>query len=225
MPEFDSIYLCPIFRGLDPESINSLLNDIHYQVKKFNKGDLIAAGGEKVRSLYIITRGSVKGEMLDYSGKSIKIEDIEAPKPLAAAFMFGKDNVYPVTVTANEQVTILVIPIGEFLKILQKNATVLINYLNSISTRAQFLSQKINFLSFKTIREKLAHFLLQQAGDRYHSVELKETQQQLADLFGVARPSLARVLGEMHNAGLIRIEKKTVTLLDKNKLNQLLQYG
>jgi CRP/FNR family transcriptional regulator, dissimilatory nitrate respiration regulator len=103
------------------------------------------------------------------------------------------------------------------------NAQVLKNYLNSISTRTQFLSQKLHFLNFKTIREKVAHFLLTQAGDKFHSIELKNTQQQLADLFGVTRPSLARVFGEMQKEGLIKLEQKTVTLLNKKKLNELLQ--
>ena len=71
----------------------------------------------------------------------------------------------------------------------------------------------------------MAHFLLQQTGDRLHSIEVKQTQQQLADLFGVTRPSLARVFGEMQKEGMIKIEKKTITLLDKTKLNRLLQYG
>ena len=60
-----------------------------------------------------------------------------------------------------------------------------------------FLSQKLHFLSFKTIKGKVAHFFLTQAGEKFHSIELKNTQQQLADLFGVTRPSLARVFGEM----------------------------
>ena len=93
------------------------------------------------------------------------------------------------------------------------------------SSKTFSATQKLHFLSFKTIKEKVAHFLLQQSGDRYHSFELKNTQQQLADLFGVTRPSLARVLGEMQTDGLIKIEKKTVTLLDKNALNRLLRNG
>ena len=163
--------------------------------------------------------------MIDYSGKTIKIEDVEAPKPLASAFLFGRENKFPVTVTAHVDVKILSIPVSEFLKVLQMNTQVLKNYLNSISTRTQFLSQKLHFLSFKTIREKVTHFLLTQAGDKFHSIELKNTQQQLADLFGVTRPSLARVFGEMQKEGLIKIEKKTVTLLDKNKLNTILRNG
>lgn len=216
---------CPIFRGIPEPENRKLLEQIHFQIKKYAKDEIITDAGEQVKNLLIVLSGSVRGEMIDYSGKTVKIEDIEAPKPLAAAFLFGKENKYPVTVTANNDVKILAVPITEFLKLLQLNAQLLKNYLHSISTRAQFLSQKLHFLSFRTIREKVAHFLLQNAGDQLHSFELKNTQQQLADLFGVTRPSLARVFSEMQKGGLIKIEKKTVTLLDKESLNELLKDG
>lgn len=216
---------CPLFLGIPEHENKLLLEQIHFQIKKYEKNEVVTDAGEKVEHLFIVISGSVRGEMIDYSGKTVKIEDIEAPKPLAAAFLFGKENKYPVTVTANNKTSILAIPITEFLKLLQLNSRVLKNYLHSISTRAQFLSQKLHFLSFKTIREKVAHFLLQTAGDNFHSFELKNTQQQLADLFGVARPSLARVFSEMQKEELIKIEKKTVTLLNKSALNQLLRNG
>ncbi len=225
MIDYQLIAQCPVFKGISENENEKLLGTIHYQIKSFGKDDIVVVAGEPVTSLYIIMAGSVKGEMIDYSGKTIKIEDIEAPKPLATAFLFGKENKFPVTVTANNEVKILVVPVSEFLKLLQINQQILKNYLNIITTRAQFLSQKLHFLSFKTIKEKVAHFLLQQAGDHLHSIEIKNTQQQLADLFGVTRPSLARVFGEMQKEGLLKIEKKTVTLLDKTKLNQLLQHG
>jgi CRP-like cAMP-binding protein len=216
---------CPLFRGIPEKENKNLLEQIHFQIKSYQKGDIVTDAGEQVKNLLIVLSGSVRGEMIDYSGKTVKIEDIEAPKPLAAAFLFGKENKYPVTVTANNTVKILAIPVSEFLKLLQLNSQLLKNYLHSISTRAQFLSQKLHFLSFKTIKEKVAHFLLQATGEQYHSFELKNTQQQLADLFGVTRPSLARVFGEMQKEGLIKIEKKTVTLQNKTALNQLLQNG
>jgi len=216
---------CPVFRGISEAQSKSLLGKIHYQIKSFQKDEIVVLAGDEVKNLLIILSGSVRGEMIDYSGKTVKIEDIEAPKPLASAFLFGKENRYPVTVTANNETRILAVPVQEFLKLLQLNTNLLQNYLNSISSRAQFLSQKLHFLSFKTIKEKVAHFLLKEAGERFHSFELKNTQQQLADLFGVTRPSLARVLGEMQTEGLIKIERKTVTLLDKERLNELLRNG
>ncbi|WP_321347660.1 Crp/Fnr family transcriptional regulator [uncultured Draconibacterium sp.] len=225
MKDYSILVKSPLFSGIPEEECRALFSKIHYQVRKFEKDAIVVQGGEEVTNLFIVLAGSVRGEMIDYSGKTVKIEDIEAPRPLAAAFLFGKENKFPVTVTANKKSELLAIPVVEFLKLLQLNTRLLRNYLNSISTRAQFLSQKLHFLSFKTIKEKVAHFLLQQAGDRFHSFELKNTQQQLAEMFGVTRPSLARVLGEMQDEKLIKIEKKTVTLLDKQGLNKLLKNG
>nr|WP_319998597.1 Crp/Fnr family transcriptional regulator [uncultured Draconibacterium sp.] len=225
MIDYSILVKSPLFYGIPDEECRALFSKIHYQVRKFEKDAIVVQGGEEVTNLFVVLSGSVRGEMIDYSGKTVKIEDIEAPRPLAAAFLFGKENKFPVTVTANRKAELLAIPVVEFLKLLQMNTRLLRNYLNSISTRAQFLSQKLHFLSFKTIKEKVAHFLLQQAGDRFHSFELKNTQQQLAEMFGVTRPSLARVLGEMQDEKLIKIEKKTVTLLDKQGLNKLLKNG
>ncbi|HKL32360.1 MAG TPA: Crp/Fnr family transcriptional regulator [Tangfeifania sp.] len=225
MINYQLLTKCPVFRGISEKRTEELLTNIHFQLKSYSKNDVVAIAGQEITHLYIILAGSVRGEMIDYSGKTIKIEDIEAPRPLATAFLFGSENKFPVTVSANSNVKILAVPISEFLKLLQMDVDILKNYLNSISSRTQFLSQKLHFLSFKTIKEKVAHFLLQKAGERLHSVELKNTQQQLADLFGVTRPSLARVMAEMQREKLIITEKKTVTLLNKQKLNELLRNG
>lgn len=219
---FQLLTQCPIFLGITDKEAESLFDKIHFQIKTYLKDDIVVVAGETVLNLLIIISGSVRGEMIDYSGRTIKIEDIEAPQPLATAFLFGQQNKYPVTVTVNNDARILIIPVSEFLKMLQLNTQILKNYLNSISSRAQFLSQKLNFLSFKTIKGKVAHYLLQQAGEKFHSIELKNTQKQLADLFGVTRPSLARVFGEMQKEGMISISNKTVSLLNKQALNKLI---
>ncbi len=213
----------PIFRGISPDELQELFRQIHYQVKNYQKNDLITIGGEICDRLLIIQEGSVKAEMNDYSGKTIKIEDMSAPWPLATAFLFGKENRFPVTVSATSDVEMVSIPKSEFVKLLQLNSLILNNYLNTISTRAQFLSQKLKFLSFKTIRQKIAHYLLEKAGDRLQTVEVPQSQEQLAEMFGVTRPSLARTLGEMVQEGLIETQRRYIKILDKDRMNQLLK--
>jgi CRP-like cAMP-binding protein len=213
----------PIFRGISPEELSDLFSHIHFQVKTYQKNDLITIGGEICDRLLIIQQGSVKAEMTDYSGKTIKIEDMSAPWPLATAFLFGKENRFPVTVSATTDVEMVSISKPEFLKLMQLNALILNNYLNTISTRAQFLSQKLKFLSFKTIKQKIAHYLLEKAGDRLQTVEIQQSQGQLAEMFGVTRPSLARTLGEMCQEGLIETDRRYIKILDKGRMNQLLK--
>ena len=213
----------PIFRGISTDELVQLFSQIHFQIKTYQKNDLIVMGGEVCDRLLIVQKGSVKAEMSDYSGKIIKIEDLEAPQPLATAFLFGQQNRFPVTVSANTEVEMVSIPKPEFVKLLQLNSFILNNYLNNISTRAQFLSQKLKFLSFKTIKQKIAHFLLEKAGDRLQTVEIQQSQEQLAEMFGVARPSLARTLGEMVQEGLIETQRRSIKILDKERMSQLLK--
>ncbi len=219
-----SIENCILFKGLSEVQINELLFSIDYKEKTYSKGELIVQSDTEVRSLLIVVDGSVRGEMVDFSGKTIKIEDIESPRMLAPAFLFGKNNHYPVDIVANEECVVLAIPKDSFLQLLQNNVKVLSNYLNSISNRAQFLSNKIKFLSFQTIKGKIAHYLLQmmkQTGS--DSFVLKKSQNELSEMFGVARPSLSRAIRELDSEGLIKAEGKSICILNKMKLSSYLR--
>ncbi len=68
--------------------------------ENYRSGSLISQSGDPVNSLMIVINGIVKGEMVDYAGRVIKIEDIPAPGALASAFMFGNKNRFPVNVVA-----------------------------------------------------------------------------------------------------------------------------
>jgi CRP/FNR family transcriptional regulator, dissimilatory nitrate respiration regulator len=201
--------------------IEAVMTDVPYRIRKFRSGNLISQSGEQVNSLVIVTSGIVKGEMVDDAGRVIKIEDIPAPGALATAFIFGNRNRFPVNVIAISDGELLLIEKQEFLKLLMRNDVILVNYLNMISNRSQFLSEKIKFLNFKTIKGKLAHFILQKAENQQNSINLDMTQTDLADYFGVARPSVSRALGEMEDEGLIEASGKTIKILDKSGLSGL----
>jgi len=223
MINFEVLSHSPVFAGLNAEKLSLLFREVVFQVRRLGKGALVASAGDECTSLIIVVSGNVKGEMSDYNGKTIKIEDIEAPRPLASAFLFGKNNRFPVTVIANTDVELLYIRREEFLKLLQTDQRILVNYLNAISSRTQFLSQRIRFLSFKSIRQKIAHYLLDLAGERLSVVELPLPQEELAEFFGVTRPALARSLGELHQERVIDVHRRTIKILDKQRMNDLLE--
>ncbi len=217
----DILQNCPLFIGLTPKQIDESLNTIVFQIKQFSKGQTVALTGEECKQLYIVLEGSVKGEMNDYSGKTIKIEDIESPRPLAIAFLFGRDNKYPVNIVVNNDCKLLVIPKDMVLKLMQSNQIVLRNFLNVVSNKAQFLSDKLRFLSFRSLRGKLAQYLLELSGGRAIEVVLQKSQEELAEMFGVARPSLGRTIRDMHNEGLIKASAKYIQIIDKDALLKL----
>ena len=89
-----------LFKGLSSSDIETILNKVSYKTRKFKSGSMISQSGEQVNSLIVVINGIVKGEMVDYYGRVIKIEDIPAPGVLASAFMFGSRNRFPVNVIA-----------------------------------------------------------------------------------------------------------------------------
>ena len=208
--KLDILAQSPLFKNIPQGELAHLMNQVVCQERTYQSGEII------------VLEGSVRGDMIDFSGKTIKIEDMEAPSPVASAFLFGQYRKLPVNIVANKDVRILIIPRESVIQMFSLNNVFLENFLNMISTRAQFLSTKIRFLSFKTIREKIAQYLLELAGHDKDTVILNRSQQNLADLFGVARPSLARTLGEMDEEGIIEVKRKEVKILDRRKLNLLL---
>ena len=214
----------PFFRGLNPQEVESILKKISHSVKSFSKGQTIAQRDEEVKNLCIVVSGSVKGEMVDFSGKILKIEEMNAPHPIAHAFLFGERNRYPVDVIAIEDCQILFIPKPEVVRMLQHSDVILKNYLNAISNRAQFLSNKLWFLSFRTIKEKVAHYLLNLArSESKTTIILPKTHQELAEFFGVTRPSLARDFAEMQDEGIITVDRREVNIVNKSKLLEMIK--
>ena len=223
-PVLSLLTQCPIFKGLNIRELEGLLENSSYRIHEFGRGEMVVQAGDVVNFQRIVISGSVKGEMVDFAGKVIKIEDIQPPGPLAAAFLFGNQNRYPVNIIANETAGILSIPKDFFLRMMQGHERVLENFLHAVSSRGQFLSGKIRFLSFTTIKGKIAQYLLDlSARQGSDTVLLPLSQSQLSEFFGVTRPSIGRAMGEMNHAGLIRTEGKRVTILQKPDLLSLLK--
>ncbi|MFH1321490.1 MAG: Crp/Fnr family transcriptional regulator [Bacteroidota bacterium] len=220
---YETLSISPVFTGMTSGEIKDIFSTINFQIKNFYAGQIIALSEDRCESLLFVVEGSVKGEMIDYSGKIIKIEDIEAPRPIAPAFLFGKNNKYPVNVVANDNVKILFIPKNSFVKLMQSSAVILYNYLDAISNRTQFLSNKIKFLSFKTIKGKIAHYILQLSKGEKEIITIPKTQQEMADFFGVTRPSFGRSIGEMEKEGLIDARGKEIRIIDRKRMMLLLQ--
>jgi CRP-like cAMP-binding protein len=219
--DYSVIVKSPLFRGMMPEEVMSAVSSIPYHIRRFKDGSIISQCDEPVNSFMMVIDGAVKGEMVDFSGRIIKIEDIPAPGAIASAFIFGSRNRFPVNVVAISDTKLMTIDKPDFLKFLKSNERILANFLDMISNRSQFLSEKIKFLNFKTIRGKLAQYILQIAGPDKTEFRLTMTQNELAEYFGAARPSIARVISEMEEAGIILTKGKYLKILDKKKLMEL----
>lgn len=220
--DFSTLIRIPLFHGVEPGELDRLFSDLKIKENLFRRGEILAMQDEPVNRLIILLKGSIKAEMSDPSGKMMKVEDVEAPNPLAILFLFGKNNRFPVQATAREDGLAVVIPKTSVLRMLSMNETILKNYLDISADFASRLSLKLHFMSFRTIRQKVAMYLLELSraagSDR---VELDKSKASLAEYFGVSRPSLEREITRMHQDGLIESRRRTIVLLDRPQLVRL----
>lgn len=206
-----------IFRTLSEDEIEEILATVIFQYKRYSRGDMIAQAATSCDHVRVVVEGKVSGEMMDLSGKVLKIEDIEPGMMIAPAFLYGKRRKYPVNVIALEDTCIWQMHREDFSKLLQLNIVLLDNFLNAISSRAQFLSEKLKFLSFPSIKAKIAGFILHYAQEK-DEFQLPITHQQMSELFGVARPSLSREIRKLNAEGIIESERELIRILDRKRL-------
>ena len=209
------------FSHLDEE--NGLFPaDMIYSINTYRKNELIFRQGDVCDALFVLIQGSVKTEMITENGNLLGIEIIKAPRPLAPAFLFSDNNRFPVDVTTLEDVEVLRIPKDEVMRLMTSQPDFMKQFLTHNANRTQFLTNRLQLLSIKTIKGKIAHFLLEQSNEQGQKFSINRNQTELAEFFGVARPSLARSLSEMVQERIISINKKEYTILNNKGLRELL---
>lgn len=96
------------------------------------------------------------------------------------------------------------------------------NLYESMSSKEWLAMRKINILGFASVQERVAAWLIQEAGES-DTVPLQTTREEQAGYLCVARPSLSRTLMQMQKASMINVQRRQIQILDKEKLENVLQ--
>ncbi len=210
-----------IFRGLNSMDLEKALTKLVYRVRFFAEGELIMQRGDEVSTFMAVVDGELIGEMNVPGSNDLRIEHIMPGQLIASAILFSDKNILPVNLIARRASRILYISKSDFLTLLKENETILLNFLKIVSEKGQFLANKLHFLTFRDLKQKVAAYILEHCGSDYHSFEMQTTQEELARLFGVARTSLIRTMQALQDDGLIEIDRKWIKCLDKNGLRKV----
>lgn len=211
-----------LFKELKQSEIDDLLSNVRYNTQNYRKGSLIVSRGEKCENLLIILKGKITAGMLDENGNFLQVETLKAPQILAPAFLFGERPLYPVNAMASSDVVFLSLPKESLFHLISNNQKVLVNYLNLLSSKTQFLTERIRLFALKTIRQKLSAYILERLPKGEEKVKMDRTQKDLADFFGVSRPALARVIGELKEEKILEEIAPKMIKVNKRKLKSLL---
>lgn len=213
-----TVSYCPLFKGLTQAEHDEFLDRNVKEVLTYKKGDTIFMQGDQIKYVMLLIHGSVRTEMITMEGNVLEIETLEAVVPLAPSFIYGIDNKYPVDIIAVEPCIFLKISKSAWLDEMANNRQLLTNFLSLNADLTLFLTNKLQMISLKSLRKKLATFFLEKTTVERNSFTLKRSRTQLADFFGVQRQSLARSLKEMEDDEIIKLDGRTVIIIDRSKL-------
>lgn len=193
--------------------------------RSFRKNEVIFHAQEPGNALFVIKRGRVKISMDDKSGREIIL------RIFAAGDFFGEMSLLDgeprsATVSALEPCQALILFREPFVEFVARRPEVVMKMLTALSRRLRKADEKISRLAFSDAYEKVASVLMEIIEERKiplrigTEIPISLTRKELAELVGLSRETLTRVLADFQKAGLVRIEEHSIAIIDPQKLRR-----
>lgn len=208
-----------LFKGVSFKAINNLFTKDSYEITNYKKNFIIYLQNERCTSFDIILKGTILVQGIDSKGNVLTITEFIANEVLGGNLLFSHKNFFPMTVIAKTDAIVLHLKKDLILKLCQRDIVFLNNFLESLSDKTLILTDKINAISMKTIRQCITDFLIFESYSQNSiKIKLELTKKELAEKFGIQRPSLSRELNKMRRDGLIEYDANSITIIDIKSL-------
>lgn len=212
-----------LFKNVEIDDIDKIMKNIKHKITDFNKEEIIAFQGDLCDKIGIVLDGVIEVKNIMENGKSITITSMKTGQIFGEVIIFSNQKNYPATIEAFTKCKILFLHKVEILKLCRENETILNNFMSLLSNKILMLNQKLRSLSYNTIRQKLAFYLIQEFKKQQNVfLKLQYSRAELAEYLGIPRPSLSREMIKMKEDNLIDFERNTVKIININLLKEYL---
>ena len=204
----------------DLEKFLDIIREVTYK-----KGEVIFHAEDPGSVIFILKSGSVKISINDRKGRE-EILKIIYPYDFFGEMSLLDGEPRSATVTALEKSTALVIERVYFINLIKKFPQLALNMLTVLSRRIRKTDEKISVLRFADAYGKVAKVLLDVASEKgvagKNSIVINSRigQQEMADMAGITRETVNRILAEFKKSGCINIEKNRIIILNEDVLRR-----
>lgn len=213
-----AIKMCPLFAGLTNRDLAALLKICRRS--EIPKGTILFAEGEEARGFYVPVSGKVKIYKVTPEGKERVLRIAEPGRTFAEAAIFDL-GIYPANASTLERSELLFFPKQEVLNLLRSNVQLAINMIGGISRLLREFMDQMEDIAFRDVPARLARYLLDLSDRGGSRVELPLSKSQLAVNLGTVSETLSRTLRKMVDDDLIRVQSRTIDILDVDRLTAL----
>lgn len=193
----------------------------------YKKGESIVRSGDEPRGIYYITEGFVKAYAITKYGEenALIVRKDKEIFPLIWAFTgLHRD----ITYEAMSDTSLFRVARSEFLEFLKKNEHVVPALLDMAIDAYRLHSERVNTLEYRTVRERLASFLLTHVerfggkGVKGNSLSAPIRRADIAASINASRESTSRELSALQRSGYIDLTTPYIEIIDEEKLRELL---
>ena len=208
----------PLFASIQPEDLSAMFSCLEARVRSFAKGEAIFLEGDTSGTVYLVLEGRVQILREDYFGNRNVMTQADPGDIFAETFVCAGVDAMPVSSFAVKDSKILTLGYQKMLTMCSNacpfHNQLVRNLLQVVSRHNLMLSQKIQYMSRKTTKEKLMAYLSDQAKRAGSSTfTIPFDRQALADFLGVERSAMSTELNKLKKAGVIHFEKNEFQLL------------
>lgn len=206
-----------LFKDISYEDQQKMLYCFNTTTKTYVAGETICFFDDKDQGIGIIEDGYASVIHSLPNGSQTILEQLKPGDIFGQLFYFygNKENIW---VEANSNCTVMYFDYEHIVKRCSNACThhsqLVHNVLEMISTKTQSICEHLEVLSQRSIRERLiTYFEILSLQSNSNTFELPFNMTALADYLSVDRSAMSRELGKMRDEGILKINKKKITLL------------
>lgn len=208
----EEITSMPFFSKIDLKILEQLIQEKQIYKRSYHKGATVHEQNTECYIMDVVYSGRLVAYSLTPNGSESVIFEFETGSIIGANLLFGNQYRYPMSIYCTSNSVLLHISKSGIKELLKEYGFVM-QFVQSLSMNAQGMNRKIAMYTQKSLRENLMdYFRVLSTQQKTNSIVLTITKKQLADYFGVQRPSLFRELKRMKDEGLIEIANKRIII-------------
>jgi len=193
---------------------------------KYKKGEMICKQGGFVSHVMYMEKGLAK-VFLDNGSNFLVLRVIPDGSFLGLAVVSEEHSTFPYSAMAYMDSEIRQIDINAFRQLMKQNIDFVTEIIDILSANSIQIYGRFFCLTFKQAFGRLADILLCLSERIFKNTEfdLPLSRKELAELSGMSPETVIRMLKEFNTEGLIRLEGKSIEVLDYQRLKKISETG
>lgn len=213
---------CVLFSDL-PEHLIAQIASAS-SLKSAVRDETLFIADEPAHSFYVVGSGRVKVFKLSPDGKEQILLIAKPGESFAEAAMFAGGN-FPASAQALVDSDLVAISREKFVALAHRSPDLAISIIAHLATLLRRMTRLVEELSLTDVTTRLAHHLCgftdPKTGQVRTTIILAEKKATLASLLGTIPETLSRSLAKLTREGVIKVDGKTVEILDPTRLTEI----